>query len=273
MTAKGKTSRVKSRLHLWSWKCAWLLMGVAVATLSMGCQSLCPAPEPEPVSKKDARLNATLWFQGAESAALYFQSFTLARRALDEQLALPATDKPRVIITDIDETVLDNSAYQAWLIKTKQPYSPKTWKEWTALASAPALPGASNFLSYAASRGVRVFYVTNRDQDEADATLKNLREAGFPNAEPQFLLCKQSDRSKETRRQQIAATNTVCLLLGDNLADLAAAFDVITVDARQSAVARSAKEFGTRWILFPNPMYGDWERAQPAGRLREAPLP
>jgi 5'-nucleotidase (lipoprotein e(P4) family) len=229
----------------------------AVALLLAGCQSL---------SERDKRTNATLWFRSGESAALYRQGFAVARARLDSVLARPRPEKPLALITDIDETVLDNSPYQLWLIQNRATYSLPTWKKWTALASAEPLPGAREFLNYAASRGVNVFYVTNRDQDEADATLKNLQRVGFPDATATRLLCKRPGvKGKEDRRQDIARTNTVCLLLGDNLSDFSNAFDVTVFEERAAAVTNLAAHFGLNWVVFPNPMYGDWEKARPAG--------
>jgi len=229
---------------------------LVAATLAVtGCQSI--------PRENDSRLLATLWFQSAEASACYLQAFAHARVALDEILSRPAPAQPLAIVTDIDETVLDNSGYQAWLIRTGQKYSTNTWKQWTSLASAPATPGASNFLNYAASRGVKIFYVTNRDLDETDTTLRNLRAAGFPFADTEHLFTKRGrDKSKEERRRNIARTNTIALLLGDNLADLAAAFDGATVEARAESVVTNAARFGSNWIVFPSPMYGDWESAK-----------
>jgi 5'-nucleotidase (lipoprotein e(P4) family) len=232
------------------------LLCVALVVLA-GCQS---------PSARDKRTNATAWFRGGESVALYHQGFTVARSRLDAVLAQPRPEKPLAIITDIDETVLDNSPYQVWLIQNRENYSLDTWKKWTALASAEPLPGAREFLNYASSRGVKVFYVTNRDQDEADATLKNLQRLGFPDANHAHLLCKRNGvKGKEDRRQAIARTNTVCLLLGDNLSDFAAAFDATVFEERAAAVTNLAAQFGSNWIVFPNPMYGDWEKARQAG--------
>jgi 5'-nucleotidase (lipoprotein e(P4) family) len=229
----------------------------AVLPVVVGCQS---------PSARDKRTNATAWFRGGESAALYFQGFAVARERLDAVLAQPAPPKPLALITDIDETVLDNSPYQVWLIQNRETYSLKTWKQWTARASAEALPGASNFLNYASSRGVKVFYVTNRDQDEADATVKNLQTAGFPNADHAHLLCKRNGvKGKDDRRAEIAKAHTVCLLLGDNLSDFSGTFDSTILEERGAAVTNHAARFGSNWIVFPNPMYGDWEKARPAG--------
>ena len=231
----------------------WL--GAALLVL-VGCQS--PAA-------RDKRTNATAWFRGGESTALYLQGFAVARERLDAALAQPAPPKPLALITDIDETVLDNSPYQVGLIQNRETYSLKTWKQWTARASAEALPGASNFLNYASSRGVKVFYITNRDQDEADATLRNLKRAGFPDADAAHLLCRRTSKNKDDRRVEIAKTHTVCLLLGDNLSDFSSAFDSTVLEKRGAAVTNHAARFGSNWIVFPNPMYGDWEKARPAG--------
>jgi 5'-nucleotidase (lipoprotein e(P4) family) len=236
--------------------CASLLLGVALLAFT-GCQS---------PWAKDRRAGGTAWYQGGESAALYLQGFALARRQLDIVLTNPAPAKPLAIITDIDETVLDNSPYQAWLIEQRKTYSPATWKQWTVLARAKALPGAREFLDYADGKKVRIFYVTNRDQDEADATLKNLRAEGFPQAEAAHLFCKRNGlKSKDDRRDEITRTHTVCLLLGDNLSDFSSAFDLTVLEERGAAVTHHAARFGSNWIVFPNPMYGDWEKARPAG--------
>ncbi len=222
----------------------------------VGCQS---------PSAPDKRTNATAWFRGGEAAALYRQGFAVARQQLDLVLAQPAPTKPLAIITDIDETVLDNSPYQVWLIQNRETYSLKTWKKWTALASAEPLPGARDFLNYASSRGVKVFYVTNRDQDEGDATVRNLQATGFPNANHAHLLCKRTSKNKDDRREEIAKSHTVCLLLGDNLSDFSSAFDSAVLEPRAATVTNHAARFGSNWIVFPNPMYGDWEKARPAG--------
>ena len=236
------------------------MLGAALLVL-VGCQS---------PSARDKRTNATAWFRGGESAALYFQGFAVARERLDAALAQPAPPKPLALITDIDETVLDNSPYQIWLIQNREQYSLKTWKQWTALASAQPLPGAREFLNYASGRGVKVFYVTNRDQDEADATVKNLQSGGFPNANHAHLFCKRTSKNKDDRRANIAKTKTVCLLLGDNLSDFSGVFDTTILEERGTAVTNHAARFGSNWIVFPNPMYGDWEKARPAGATNAA---
>ena len=101
---------------------------------------------------------ATAWTQtSAEYRALCYQSFNLAKMNLDALLASYSGSKPVAIIVDADETVIDNSAYEAWLIGQDFGYSSKTWTPWMAAGEAKAIPGAAAFLNYAKGRGVEVF--------------------------------------------------------------------------------------------------------------------
>ena len=50
--------------------------------------------------------------------------------------------------------------------------------------------------------------------------------------------------------------------MGDDLNDFAEVFEKSkTVDRRINAAERNKSAFGTRFIVLPNPMYGDWENA------------
>ena len=208
---------------------------------------------------------AILWMQASgERAALSYQAFTLARMMLDRDLRTVRTRIKRAVIVDIDETIMDNSEYQAWQIKNRQPFSDQTWLDWVNRAQATAIPGAVEFLNYANSRGVRVFYITNRKVVEKQGTVTNLRKLGFPKVNDETLLVRTDPQSssKEARRQSVAAKYRVVLLMGDNLNDFSDVFEKArTVADRQSAVVQAMKSFGTRFIVLPNPMYGDWENA------------
>ncbi len=145
----------------------------------------------DPVPQNDL-LNATLWVTNSvEFKANAIGEYALAKIQLDKALAdktwTAATeqtgdfqDKPPAIILDADETVIDNGAYEAWLIKTGNDYSGKTWAAWVNDAEAKAVPGAVDFTKYADSKGVKVFYVTNRTADQEEATRKNMEALGFP---------------------------------------------------------------------------------------------
>ena len=52
------------------------------------------------------------------------------------------------------------------------------------------------------------------------------------------------------------------LLIGDNLNDFAEIFEQSkTIDSRLAATNQNKSNFGTRFIVLPNVMYGAWEEA------------
>ena len=206
----------------------------------------------------NGKIFTTLFQQkAAEYRALCFQAYNIARLRLDEYKAV--TNKPKAIITDIDETLLDNSPYEAHRVLQGKDYDAASWFEWTAKASADTLPGSASFLKYAASKGVTIFYITNRDEKERANTIQNLKQFNLPNADELHYMPKQNTSSKEARRQAVFNAYEIVLLLGDNLADFSALFDKKTVDERLRNTNFSAADFGNRFIVLPNPVYGDWE--------------
>src|SRR5713226_369932 len=74
---------------------------------------------------------ATLWQQtSGERRALSYQAFTLARVMLDRDLRMNRRhQKPRAVIVDIDETILDNSRFEGRLLKNRVNYNQKDWTE------------------------------------------------------------------------------------------------------------------------------------------------
>ncbi len=198
--------------------------------------------------------------RAAEYRALCYQAYNIARLRLDEIVKASPT-KPRAIVTDIDETVLDNSPYAVLRGLQGLDYSLSTWHEWTALGQADTLPGAFDFFTYAASKGIEVYYITNRDEAERKGTLDNLKKFKFPYADDKHLMLKQSTSSKEERRTSLARTHDIVMLLGDNLGDFHFLFDKKSSDDRNSNVDALSSQFGNRFIILPNPTYGDWEGA------------
>ena len=205
---------------------------------------------------------AVLWFQhAAECRALVYQACNAADDALT-RLAPLATNA--AIVVDIDETVLDNSPYQGRLIQRGEQFTPETWNDWVQRFQAQAMPAIVELLRDAtnrfASNRLEVFYISNRTENQRQATLTDLHQAGFPNADDQHLLLKTTTSGKEARRAQVAASRQIVLLMGDNLSDFSNAFD--TNGAPRTAATDAARqEFGRRFIVLPNPMYGDWEQA------------
>ncbi len=163
------------------------------------------------------------------------------------------------IITDIDETVLDNSPYFVALAKQGEVYSDSSWVKWTALIKCDTVPGAARFLKYAASKGVAIFYITNRFEQERSSTLKNLNKWDLPQADSAHLFLMRTDGSKEQRRLQVENKYDIALLLGDSLGDFDKFFDHLSDSERTAHTRQMANLFGDRFIVLPNAMYGTWE--------------
>ncbi|MCY4645125.1 MAG: 5'-nucleotidase, lipoprotein e(P4) family [Bacteriovoracales bacterium] len=239
------------------------LQGIALflsILFSVGCSMMGPR---FPHASVERSVNATLWHRtSGEMIALSHQAFNVAKMRLDEDLRTRGKGgKKRALVVDVDETALDNSPYQVEAIMTGKGY-PVGWKKWVEKAQAKPLPGAVDFFRYAASKGVDIFYITNRKDQGArrEATIKNLERAGLP-VNPEYVILRKKDRSKIERRGRVAKTHRIVLLFGDNLSDFHGDFDDLSLEDRKKAVEKRRKEFGDRFIVFPNPVYGDWEKA------------
>ncbi|PEZ14655.1 5'-nucleotidase, lipoprotein e(P4) family [Bacillus thuringiensis] len=225
----------------------------------MGCQS--PQTQPKQTSSlTEQQVMADAWYQTAgEVKALYHQGYNIGKMQLDAALA-KGTPKKTAIVLDLDETVIDNSPYQAMTVKEKKGF-PYKWEEWIQQADAKALPGAVSFLQYANEKGVSIYYISNRKQTQLDATLQNLQKLNIPQADKDHVLLQGKDeKGKETRRQQVATEHDIVLFFGDNLSDFTG-FDEKSIQDRNQTVEEIHEAFGEKFIVLPNPMYGDWESA------------
>jgi len=207
--------------------------------------------------------------KAAEYRALSYQAFNLARMQLDADFEkknlkkLPKAERKRAraVVVDVDETVLDNSPHQAFIVINRLPFTPEVWTQWVNERKAKAIPGAAEFLTYASGKGVKVFYVTNRDEIHRQATIDNLKQTGFPDASDETVLVRATESGKEARRQKIAEKYRTVLLIGDNLNDLSNVFERKSVADRFAEVDKTREMFGKKFIVLPNAMYGDWETA------------
>lgn len=204
----------------------------------------------------------------AEYRALCAQVFATARAALPQLLQpsppdgerLADASLPPAIVLDLDETVLDNFAYQCFLLRTNGAYSRENWNQWVRLKEARLLPGALEFLREAERLNVALFYVSNRYPETRAETIANLRALGLPLQEDRLLL-KEGPSDKTERRAQVSRSHRVVMMLGDNLGDFDAAFDSSDRVLRMEALRQNSQHFGRDWFLLPNPVYGTWLRA------------
>ena len=213
---------------------------------------------------------AVAWKQtAAEYEALYLQGFALARLRVEQALAARtgrsgSAKKPLAVISDLDDTLLDTRGYWRELLTAGgQLFDDKRWDEWVARSVATASPGAAEFLSFCRDNGVVVFVITSRDQGErtAEIALANVTAAGLPGITAEMLTVLRETSDKETRQREIAATHDVAVVLGDNLNDFRRRYYVKDVDERRRLMLEDRSEFGTNFIVFPNPTDGHWMRA------------
>ena len=223
-------------------------------------------------------LLATLWTQrSVEYKANALTVFALARLRLDEALAdknwtaAPAEQKadyqalPPAVVLDVDETLLDNSRYQVWMLKNDQTFSTKSWNQFCAAQISTAIPGAVEFTKYAEPKGVKVFYITNRGVETEKDTRENMARLGFPMGGNVDTFLMQGEKpewgsAKGTRRAVVTRDYRVLLNIGDNFGD----FD----DRYRTSESERAKAFesdmvywGRQWLMIANPTYGSFDTA------------
>ena len=237
-----------------------LTMAVALASTAVAAESQFTAK-----NLNDESVLSLTWVQNsAEFTALSYQAFNLAKLRWD----MDKQEGKKAIVVDVDETIIDNSPFNAGLIGKDYGYSGETWKAWSEDKSATAMPGAVEFLNHVVKTGGDVFYITNRKSmpekkmDLKAVTMENLKSLGFPQIDDKHMMLRTGTSKKQDRRDTVTGMGyKIVLLMGDNLADFGAAFDGDTMPARSKAVEENKASFGNKFIVLPNPIYGAWEGA------------
>lgn len=227
-------------------------------------------------------LNAVAWVQtSVEYKAISEQTFRSAAEHLDKALSEanwdalvseergnPTTGLKPAVIMDVDETVLDNSPYQARMVRDGTEYNEVSWDQWVAEKKARPLPGVVDFTRAATAKGITILYVSNRAVHLKEATLANLRAEGLPVADDSVFLglgtvlegCEQNGSEKHCRRRLAGQEYRVLMQFGDQIGDFVEVLSN-TVDGRQQLLEEYSDWFGDRWWMLPNPTYGSWEPA------------
>ena len=206
-------------------------------------------------------VGGTLWLQSGEGRALCYQAYALARRIFDDAVRANGSGKGLAVVTDIDDTLVWTTDYTRRVMSGAE-NNEANWQRWVEEGRGAVIPGALDFLRHVDSAGGRIFYITNRVSAIREVTLAFLKKNGFPQAVVDQVLTRADCRtsSKESRRKQAEKECRVVLLLGDNLIDFADFFPSNGLGERLEAVDAHKDEFGKKFVLLPNPMYGDWER-------------
>ncbi|MEE4175477.1 MAG: HAD family acid phosphatase, partial [Xanthomonadales bacterium] len=215
--------------------------------------------------------------------------YAAATRALERLTEAQASpERGRAVVLDIDETVLDNVAYQAQLVLDDATYASDSWDAWIALRAADAVPGVVDFVSRAQSLGFHVAFITNRACRDREGTsracpqhgdtLTNLEAIGIDTSETtlmlrgerppppcQPLLIEEEQAAgvwssdKESRRACVEVERDIVMLFGDQLGDFTSSEQGADGATGRDAVASAESPWGTRWFMLPNPTYGDWK--------------
>jgi 5'-nucleotidase (lipoprotein e(P4) family) len=219
-----------------------------------------PAAAAQSPAAAPALPNDIRWVQrSAEYDAAIVQAYRLATMRVEQQASAHAAGSWAVIL-DADETVISNLQYQIERIGLG--YSGESWAAWVHRKEATPLPGAAAFLNRVHQLGGRIAIVTNRLAPECEDTIAVFKARSLPF---DAMLCRpdKAPSDKNPRFDAVAAGKTaagpgpleVIAFLGDNILDFPAATQALKAKG-ESAFA----EFGVRYFMLPNPMYGSWER-------------
>jgi predicted secreted acid phosphatase len=130
--------------------------------------------------------------------------------------------KPAIVF-DVDETALSNYAY----IKSMGfGYESNLWNIYLEKADAPAIDQTKKLYEYARQKKIHIIFLTGRDSEFYNATLKNLKAAGYNKFDT--LICKSSrynqmtaGKYKELERINLTSEGyQIIMSVGDQESDL-----------------------------------------------------
>lgn len=223
--------------------------------------------------------NAVKW--QTKSKEYKYLTRSIYQQATHTLNTMPAVDNSWVVVMDIDETVLDNSAYQVQLDRTGATYTSASWANWVASEQATLVPGAKAFIQAVLAKGGKLALITNRNREQDRHTWNNLLQVGLAvNSENTCLMGrtpkdktaingKSIKNDKDLRRSQIKSGEASCynsaearstdfgkqqiaMQVGDNIEDF------LGVVQHKVNVSALLSEANGKLVLLPNPMYGSW---------------
>ena len=216
-----------------------------------------------------------LWMRtSAEYRALAYQGYNVAMNAVKMAVTDPSHQrKPLAIVLDADETVVDNTKLMGESIANGNGrFDAPWWRQAVHQGKSQAMPGAVEFLNEVHKQGVEIFYVSNRYAPvNLDVTIQNFKELGFPSVDKDHVLLFEKDSDKQPRFDMIAKKYYVVLYMGDNAGDFPIGTKGKTLAERNAIIDAHKEDFGTTFVVFPNPAYGSWVSALAKGYQNLSP--
>lgn len=216
-----------------------------------------------------------LWMRtSAEYRALAYQGYNVAMNAVKMTVTDPSHQrKPLAIVLDADETVVDNTKLMGEsIVNGNGRFDAPWWRQAVHQGKSQAMPGAVEFLNEVHKQGVEIFYVSNRYAPvNYDATVQNFKALGFPSVDKDHVLLFEKDSDKQPRFDMIAKKYYVVVYMGDNAGDFPIGTKGKTLAERNAIIDNHKEDFGTTFVVFPNPAYGSWVSALAKGYQNLSP--
>lgn len=223
----------------------------------------------------DTETMGLLWMRtSAEYRALAYQGYNVAINAVKMAVTDPSHQrKPLAIVLDADETVVDNTKLMGEsIVNGNGRFDAPWWRQAVHQGKSQAMPGAVEFLNEVHKQGVEIFYVSNRYAPvNYDATVQNFKALGFPSVDKDHVLLFEKDSDKQPRFDMIAKKYYVVVYMGDNAGDFPIGTKGKTLAERNAIIDNHKEDFGTTFVVFPNPAYGSWVSALAKGYQNLSP--
>lgn len=223
----------------------------------------------------DIETMGLLWMRtSAEYRALAYQGYNVAMNAVKMAVTDPSHQrKPLAIVLDADETVVDNTKLMGEsIVNGNGRFDAPWWRQAVHQGKSQAMPGAVEFLNEVHKQGVEIFYVSNRYAPvNYDATVQNFKALGFPSVDKDHVLLFEKDSDKQPRFDMIAKKYYVVVYMGDNAGDFPIGTKGKTLAERNAIIDNHKEDFGTTFVVFPNPAYGSWVSALAKGYQNLSP--
>ncbi len=242
------------------------------------------------------------WLRRSAEYSIIVQSiYRNAGVALAAIVADRQSETPWIVAMDADETVLDNSQFEAARVEEGTGFDEKKWRQWVGSSRSRAVPGSMAFIEDVFRLGGKVALITDRPVDLTHDTRRNLEKIGL-DVDPERLcilgvarIDEQSgnsggwlryqyrnDKDRRRRLLQVGVAEACWSdIEGSDQASVKAAWavphDIVMhvgdeigdLPGQAESVAQSGDKLrdlarNGSYVLLPNPVYGSWEkRKQP----------